>query len=81
MQIRRLRLADLPLLREIDRSEHQHTQYSVAGGQLISRPFDFDVPGWDPVGTGDHSVAGMIEFAQPIVVRGADFLGAFVAGE
>jgi GNAT superfamily N-acetyltransferase len=81
MQIRHLTLADLPLLREVDRSEHQHVQYSVAGGQLISRPFDFEVPVWDPVGKGDHSVARMIEFAQPIVDRGADFLGAFVGDE
>lgn len=81
IRIRHLTVADAPLLREIDRSEHQQLRYSVADGQLVSRPFDFDVPGWDPVGNGDHSVAGLIEFAEPIVARGGDLLGAFVTGE
>ncbi|MCP3977622.1 MAG: GNAT family N-acetyltransferase [bacterium] len=79
MRIRQLSLADLPLLGHIDRAEHQQIQYLVENGQLISRPIDFDVPGWDPVGTGAHSVANMIEFAQPIVARGGVLLGAFVA--
>jgi GNAT superfamily N-acetyltransferase len=80
-QVRRLSLADLSLLRQIDRSEHNHLQYSVADGRLVSRPFDFRVPAWDPVGNGAHSVAAKIEFAEPIVRRGADFLGVFVAEE
>jgi GNAT superfamily N-acetyltransferase len=78
---RPLSLSDLSLLGQIDRSEHQHVHYFVAEGRLVSRPFDFHVPAWDPVGNGAHSVAAMIEFAEPIVRRGADFLGVFVAGE
>jgi GNAT superfamily N-acetyltransferase len=81
LEIRDLTLADVPRLREIDRSEHQHVRYRVADGQLLSSPFDFQVPAWDPVGNGDHSVAGMVEFAHPIVARGADFLGAFEGNE
>ncbi len=37
--------------------------------------------GSPPVGNGDHSVAGVIEFAQPIEARGAHFLGAFEEDE
>lgn len=81
LRIEQLGLEDLSLLGEIDRSEHQQFRYSVAGDQLISRRFDFEVPGWDPVGHGDHSVTGIVSFAQPIVARGADFLGAFLADE
>jgi GNAT superfamily N-acetyltransferase len=80
-QVRRLSLADLSLLRQIDRSEHQHVQYSVADGRLVPRPIDLRVPAWDPVGTGEHSVAAKIEFATPIVRRGAHLLGVFVSGE
>jgi GNAT superfamily N-acetyltransferase len=36
-----------------------------------------DVPPWDPVGDGPHSVAHMVEFAAPIVGRGAALFGAF----
>ncbi len=79
IRIRQLVLADLALLGHIDRSEHQQIQYSVENDQLISRPSEFEVPGWDPVGAGAHSVANMIEFAQPIVARGGVLLGAFVA--
>ncbi|HYT38533.1 MAG TPA: hypothetical protein VEN99_03420, partial [Acidimicrobiia bacterium] len=55
--------------------------FAVWVRRLVSRPFDFRVPAWDPVGNGAHSVAAMIEFAEPIVRRGADFLGVFVADE
>ena len=80
-EIRDLTLADLSRLRQIDRSEHLHNRYRVEDGQLVSSTFDFQVPGWDPVGNGEHSVARMIAFAQPIVARGAHFLGAFEQDE
>lgn len=79
--VRQLGPADLPFLGEIDRSEHLRLLYSVEDQQLVSRQADVEVPAWDPVGHGDHSVAGMIGFAQPVVARGGDFLGAFVADE
>jgi GNAT superfamily N-acetyltransferase len=79
--VRRLSLADLSLLRRIDRSEHQRVRYVVTDGQLVSHPFDFRVPAWDQDGDGDHSVAAKIAFAERIVARGADLLGAFVADE
>jgi GNAT superfamily N-acetyltransferase len=81
VRLRQLQLADLRRLGEIDRSEHQQVRYSVVDGRLVSRPFSFEVPGWDRHGSGDHSVTGLIRFAQPIVARGGEFLGAFVAEE
>lgn len=81
IEIRQLTLDDLRLIGEIDRSERQHVQYSVVDGQLQSNPFEFDVPAWDPVGDGFHSIGSMIAFAGPIVERGAAFLGAFVGSD
>lgn len=68
---------DMGLVASIDRSEHQTIRYSVVGGRLTAEPFDLAVPGWDPTGDGEHSVARLIEFWAPIVEKGATFLGAF----
>lgn len=76
-EIRRLRPEEIGLIGEIDRSEHMDTEYSVEAGILVGRPVDLDIPPWSREGSGDFTVAGMVEFCRPIVERGAAFLGAF----
>ena len=77
IEIRRLSVADIGLIGEIDRSEQINRLYKVVGGQLISEDVDLAVPTWDPVGTGEHSVASLIGYWEPVVAAGATFFGAF----
>lgn len=77
-EVRTLGSGDLNLIARIDRTEHVDVEYAVVDGQLIERPASIpDVRPWDPIGTGEHSVASMIVFCEPIVARGAAFFGAF----
>ena len=80
-EIRLLDLSDINLIGEIDRSEHMDIEYSVAGGRLVARKVDFDVPRWHRQGTGEFSVAGVIEEWRPIVAAAASFMGAFDGDE
>lgn len=76
--IRTLGLGDVGLIAEIDRSERIETVYTVTEGELVERPASMtDLPPWDPVGTGPHSVAALISFCEPLLSDGAVFLGAF----
>ncbi len=77
LQIRHLDPADIELISEIDRSEHVVTEYVVADGELTTRSVNWDVPTFDPVGTGDHSVHSLIQTWQPVVDAGASLLGAY----
>lgn len=71
-------MADLGLIAQIDRSEHVEVEYTVVDGGVAERPVSMtDIPPWDPVGTGPHSVAAQIAFCEQPVRRGALFLGAF----
>ena len=77
-EVRRLAPGDLDLIARIDRSEHVDVEYAVIDGQLTERPVSMaDIPRWDPVGTGPHSVAAKVAFCEPILSRGAAFFGAF----
>jgi len=76
MEIRRLQPDDISLIGEIDRSEHIRVAYEIDKGHLVSRSVDWDVPTWHPEGTGNHTVAGMIDHWRPIVEGGAVLLGA-----
>lgn len=75
--IKRLVLPDLRLIGEIDRSEHMDVEYRVVAGELVALQADLEVPSWRSEGTGEHSVAGVIEFWTPVVAGGAVLLGAF----
>lgn len=77
LDTRLLAPTDLYLIAEIDRSEHVSVEYVVAGEQLTTNPVDWDVPTFDLVGTGEHSVHEQVEHWKPIVDRGADMIGAF----
>jgi ribosomal protein S18 acetylase RimI-like enzyme len=82
MEIRRLTSDDLGLIGRIDRSEHLDVEYTVVDGVLTERPASMtDVPPWDPVGRGPHSVAVRIDFCRPLLANGAAFLGAFDGDE
>jgi GNAT superfamily N-acetyltransferase len=81
-KIRKLGVAHLGLIAEIDRSERVEVEYAVVDGELTTRPVSMiDVPAWDPVGTGPHSVAAQIAFCEPLVMGGAVFLGAVDGNE
>jgi ribosomal protein S18 acetylase RimI-like enzyme len=74
----RLGFDDVGLIARIDRSEHVDVEYAVVDGHLIERPPSMaDIPPWDPVGTGPHSVAAKVAFCAPLVARGAGLFGAF----
>ena len=80
IEIRELGTDGIELIREIDRSEHIDTLYTVKEGQIQAETVDFDVPPWDRQGHGDHSSARRIAEFRPIVDGGAAVLGAFVDG-
>lgn len=81
IEFRPLRAAEIALIGEIDRSEHVDVEYRVSGGRLVSTAMNYEVPTWSHDGSGEHSVAGVIEHWQPIVEAGAPFLGAFSGDE
>ncbi|MDJ0665596.1 MAG: GNAT family N-acetyltransferase [Acidimicrobiia bacterium] len=78
IEIRKLGTDGIELIREIDRSEHIDTLYTVKESGLLAESVDFDVPPWDSEGHGDHSSARRITEFRPIVDGGATLLGAFV---
>ena len=76
LEYRDMTMAELDRLREIDRSEHVTTGYSMDGGALASRAVDWNVPGWHD-GSGEHSLDYQIEFSRGHLQAGARFLGCF----
>lgn len=79
LQIRHLEPAAIRLISEIDRSEHVDVAYQVVDGELVARSVDWDVPSFDPVGTGDHSVHRLVETWGPVAAAGAHLMGAYAA--
>ena len=77
-EVQRLGFDDVGLIARIDRSEHVDVEYAVVDGHLIERPVSMaDIPPWDLVGAGPHSVAEKIAFCAPLVAGGAALFGAF----
>jgi ribosomal protein S18 acetylase RimI-like enzyme len=80
MRVSRLPATDVSLVAAIDRSEHVDVEYRVIDGELRAFPAAItDIPAWDPVGTGPHSVAAEIAFCSSVVARGGVLVGAFDA--
>jgi predicted N-acetyltransferase YhbS len=78
LEVRQLSAEDVSLIATIDRSEHVDVEYRVVDGQLTELTAATpEVPGWDPTGSGPHSVAGQIEFCSARIAAGAILLGAF----
>jgi ribosomal protein S18 acetylase RimI-like enzyme len=78
IEIRELGADGIELIRQIDRSEHIDTLYTVKDGRLDSESVEIDVPPWDADGHGDHSSAVRITELRPLVESGAALLGAFI---
>ena len=77
-EVQRLGFDDVGLIAGIDRSEHVDVEYAVVDGHLIERPVSMaDIPPWDQVGAGPHSVASKVAFCAPLVAGGAALFGAF----
>ena len=73
-----LGIDDVGMIARIDRSEHVDIAYAVVDGRLIEQQVPMaDIPPWDAVGTGPHSVAAKVAFCAPLVAGGAALLGAF----
>jgi GNAT superfamily N-acetyltransferase len=69
---------DVGLVALVDRSEHVDVEYEVVDGELTERPVTMaDVPPWDAVGDGPHSVTAHVAFCRDCVANGAQLLGAF----
>jgi ribosomal protein S18 acetylase RimI-like enzyme len=78
LSVRRLDPRDVGLFASIDRSEHVETQHRVEGHRLVETPVEIvEIPPWDPLGSGAHSIAGLRSFAASAVADGAALLGAF----
>ena len=81
-EVRRLGPDDVALVAAIDRSEQVEVEYAVVDGQLTQRAITMvDVPRWDPVGTGDFTVAHQVEFCATAIAGGGTLLGAFDEAE
>ena len=78
MNVRRLESSDVALVAAIDRSEHVDVQYRIEDGRLVEVPvLEADIPPWDPVGDGGHSVASHVAFSASVLADGGVLFGAF----
>jgi GNAT superfamily N-acetyltransferase len=68
---------ELRRVAEIDRHERIEVLYEQRGTQLIERHGRWDAAGWDPNGTGEHSVASKVREAEQYVEGGGVVVGAF----
>ena len=80
IEFRRLVLAELSQLGEIDRTERIETLYVQHGTRLEKRLGDWSSPPWDTEGVGGHSVAGQRAECERMIQAGATALGAFDGG-
>jgi ribosomal protein S18 acetylase RimI-like enzyme len=81
IEIRRLSPDEICLIGNIDRSEHVNALYTVENEQLVHRLVGIDAPSWNRDSAGEHSVGTLIEHWRPVVVDGADLLGAYDQNE
>lgn len=74
---RNLEETQLSRLSEIDRTESIRVGFEVAGGKLVEKDVDWDVPNFVQDGEGEHSIARQIEFCRSHLARNAVAIGAF----
>lgn len=78
MEIRRLGPAGVDLVADIDRSEHVVAEYELRNGSIIERPVSMaDLPSWDAVGDGPHSLSAVIAFCRRVVDDGGVVVAAY----
>jgi GNAT superfamily N-acetyltransferase len=68
---------ELSRVAEIDRRERIDVLYEQRGTQLVERHGRWDAAGWDPDGSGEHSVAAKVREAQQYMDDGGVVVGAF----
>ncbi len=69
--------ADLPHIRDIDRSERIGVIYIQHGTRLEERHGNFDSPNWRTEGDGEHTYAGQQAHIEELLGSGGIALGAF----
>jgi GNAT superfamily N-acetyltransferase len=69
--------ADLPRIRDLDRTERIRVLYIQHGTQLEERHDNFDSPNWRTEGDGEHTYAGNQAHVEELLASGAVALGAF----
>src|SRR5262245_61810346 len=77
LSYRRLDGDELVRVGEIDRTEAIDTLFVHEQGSLREVHGDFSAAAWDPVGTGEHSVAAQRAALTRYVEKGAVCIGAF----
>ena len=75
MEVVQLPPGDLRRVVEIDRSERVTDAFDVVDGELRVIPVDWDVPTWDPDGSGEHSLRSLLDEWQPVVDGDGVLLG------
>src|SRR5205823_5635601 len=82
VELRRLPIDKVGVVALIDRSEYVDVEYVVVDGHLAERPVTMaDIPAWEPVGEGPHSLAAKVEFCRQRVADGAALLAAYEGDE
>jgi ribosomal protein S18 acetylase RimI-like enzyme len=69
--------ADLPRIRDLDRSERIGVLYAQHGTHLEERRGNFDSPNWSKEGAGEHSYAKQQAHVGELLASGAAARGAF----
>jgi GNAT superfamily N-acetyltransferase len=81
IEIRRLPASEVGVIAGIDRSEHVDVQYEVRGRRIVERPVLMaDIPDWDRVGDGEHSLAHHLRACAEHLTAGGILLAA-ITGE
>lgn len=80
VEIRRLDRTEISRVAEIDRTERIDVLYDQQGTQLVARSGEWNAPGWDINGHGEHSVHAQVQAIRHYVDNTGIALGAFVSG-
>jgi GNAT superfamily N-acetyltransferase len=86
--LRRMQIAELEHIAEIDRSEHVTKIYVNRDGTLIRKDVDWPIPRWSPAGPPQqalpkkinpqkHTVPAKVKAWRPILENGGAMVGAF----
>ena len=77
ISLRRLTVAELARVAEIDRTERIELIYEQRGTELVPLHGDWSASAWDPSGEGEHSVRAQQRALEEYAGGGAVTLGAF----
>ena len=81
IECRRLAREELKRVADINREERIDLIYEQHGTELRGRPGNWSSPGWDPHGSGEHSVEAHRLALEQYVDAGGIALGAFSDGQ